>query len=656
MALVLILLPIVVGCALFFIPRTDRRLSRTIGCIVAAVTFFLPLAIGSDGTFAGHWLSRPFIASLHFAWGGLSLWLVLLLALCTFCAVLATNMAQTRTMVALLLMLEGTMMGLFTARDILAFALFWDLMLIPPFFALVGWGEHRETAWRYLIYNFSGGLLLLLATAAFGVIYGSTDVIGTSAHPLIGGWAAWIFAGFAVAFAVKTPLFPLHTWMPATYVDSPPAMVSVVSSVQSKAGLYGLLVITLPFMPSAMMQWRWIFIVAALVSLLYGAFIALVQTDSKRIVAYSSLSHLGLIVLAIFSFNPVALQGAVVYIIAHGLFSAALFLVLGYIEQREDTRSLTRLGGLGRANPMLAGAFTIAALAALGLPGLAGFVGELVILSGVFKSGYFWPALIALIPIVIASAYMLRLLQDVINGPPVNDIPQRRDLTWLEGLAIAPLLAALVIVGVYPHALTSTVALRQAQGDKTLGQAQGDITLRQAQGDITLRQAQGDITLREAQGDIALREAQGDIALRQAQGDKTLRQAQGDIALRQAQGDIALRQAQGDIALRQAQGDIALRQAQGDIALRQAQGDITLRQAQGDITLRQAQGDKTLRQAQDDITRRQAQGDKTLRQAQGDKTLQQAQGDKTLRQAQGDKTLRQAQGDIEQAPDDNRDR
>jgi NADH-quinone oxidoreductase subunit M len=239
-------------------------------------------------------------------------------------------------------------------------------------------------------------------------------------------------------------------------------MVAVVSAVQSKAGLYGFLVIGLPFLSSAMAQWKWIFIVVSLISLLYGAVIALVQTDSKRVVAYSSLSHLGLIVLGIFSLNPVALQGVLVYIVAHGLFSAALFLILGYVEQREGTRSLARLGGLGALDPKLAGAFTIAALAALGLPGLAGFVGEIVILTGVFQAGYFWPALIALIPIVIASAYMLRLLQDTINGPQVKDIPERPDLTWAEGLAVAPLLAALVVLGCYPHAITSTASAATA--------------------------------------------------------------------------------------------------------------------------------------------------------------------------------------------------
>ncbi|MFN2449608.1 MAG: NuoM family protein [Candidatus Baltobacteraceae bacterium] len=458
MSVLLILIPMIAGALLFALPAADRTVSRIAGCAVAAFTFLLPLAAGPGGTFSAHWLSRPFDAAFHLSWSGISLWLVLLLAVCTFCAVLAANVTHTRTMIALLLLLEGSMMGVFTARDLLAFALFWDLMLIPPFFALVGWGGHRETAWRYLLYNFAGGLTLLLATAAFGVIQGSTDVLAGGAHAVIGAWAPWIFAGFAFAFAVKTPLFPLHTWMPATYADTPAPMVSVVSSVQSKAGLYGFLVIGLPFLSGQMAQWRGLFVVIGLISLLYGAFIALAQTDAKRIVAYSSLSHLGLIALAVFSQNPVALQGALIYIVAHGLFSAALFLILGYVEQREGTRSLRRLGGLGALNPKLAGAFTIAALAALGLPGLAGFAGEIVILTGVLRAGLFWPAMIALIPIVLASAYVLRLLQDVMNGPPVEDLPERRDLTLVEGLAVAPLLGALVVLGVNPHALTASVA------------------------------------------------------------------------------------------------------------------------------------------------------------------------------------------------------
>ena len=455
MVLALVVLPIVAGFALFVLPQSDRVVSRATGCIVAAATFALALASSGESQTAT-WLSRPFSAAFHFSNSGIGHWIVLLLALTTFCAILATSVPRMRSFIALMLLLEGTMMGVFLARDLLLFALFWDAMLIPVFLALIGWGEHPATAWRYLIYNFAGGLTLLLATAAYGVIAGSTDVIGATNIAHIGYiWQAWILAGFAFAFLVKTPVWPFHTWMPATYADTPSPMVAVVSAVQSKAGLYGFIVVGLALLPDSMHAAAIAMFWLGLISLFYGALIALVQTDGKRIVAYSSLSHLGLILLAIFSFNALALRGALIYIIAHGLFSAALFLILGYVEEREETRSLLRLGGLGRQNPRLAGAFVIAALAALGLPGLAGFAGEIVILTGLFASGNFWVALIALIPIIIASAYMLRLFQDMMNGPEVADVPVRRDLTWIEGLAVAPLLLAIVLLGLNPHALTT---------------------------------------------------------------------------------------------------------------------------------------------------------------------------------------------------------
>jgi NADH-quinone oxidoreductase subunit M len=352
-----------------------------------------------------------------------------------------------------MLVLEGAMLGLFLSRDLLAFALFWDLMLVPVFLGLIGWSVHPATAWRYFIYNFAGGLLLLMATAAFGVIYGSTDVIGRTDVHLAGAWAPWIFAGFAIAFLVKTPVWPLHTWMPLTYSALPSPMVAVVSAVQSKAGLYGFLAIGLAFLPDYVHEYAPLLIVLGAISLLYGAVAALVANDAKRIVAYSSLSHLGLILIAVAIGNRVALEGAMVYLVAHGLFSAALFLLLGYVEEREGTRSVLRLGGLGRDNPRMAGAFCIACVAALGLPGLAGFAGELVILIGVYQAGGLWAAIVALIAIVLASAYFIRLYQDVMNGPQVDDLPVRPDMNWLEGLAVAPLLAALVIVGVQPHAI-----------------------------------------------------------------------------------------------------------------------------------------------------------------------------------------------------------
>ncbi len=452
LVLATILLPIAAGALLFLLPREDRALSRTLGTAVAIASFVMLLAAGT-GEWSFRWLSRPFTAAFHFGATPVSFWLALLLAVCTACAIAATRVSRTRDFVALMLMLEGTMLGLFLARDLLVFALFWDLMLVPVFFALIGWGEHPATAWRYFIYNFAGGLTLLLATAAFGVIYGSTDVIGRAGAHLAGGWAGWIYAGFAFAFLVKTPVWPFHTWMPPTYSGLPAPMVAVVSAVQSKAGLYGFLAIALALMPEYVHAYALPLMILGAISLIYGAVIALVQTDAKRVVAYSSLSHLGLIVLAVASGNRVALEGALVYIVAHGLFSAALFLLLGYVEEREDTRSLLRLGGIGWKNPRLAGALCIAALAALGLPGLAGFVGELIILIGVYQAGYVWPVIVALVAIVLASAYLLRLYQDLMNGPPVVDVPVRPDIGWIEGLAVAPLLVALVLVGVYPAPL-----------------------------------------------------------------------------------------------------------------------------------------------------------------------------------------------------------
>ena len=453
-----ILLPFAVAIGLFIWPRDDRAISKTAGTLVSIASLALVWTAGSQ-QWSFHWLSRPFVSAFHFGATPVSLWLALLTSLCTACAIAAINLPRTRAFTAWMLVLQGAMLGLFLARDLLTFALFWDLMLVPVFFALTSWSARPSTAWRYLVYNFAAGLLLLIATAAFGVLYGSTDVIGRPGVNLVGGWVPWIFAGFVIAFLVKTPVFPVHTWMPSTYADLPTPMVSVVSAVQSKAGLYGLIVVGPALMPQYLQRYAGIIIVLGVVSLVYGAVAALVQNDAKRVVAYSSLSHLGLIAIAIAIGTPLALQGAVVYLVAHGLFSAALFIVAGFVEEREGTRSLNRLGGLGKRSPRLAGAFCIACLAALGLPGLAGFAGELIMLIGIYQGGALWPAIVGLVAIVLASAYFLRLYQGIMNGPETVDLPIRADLTWAEGLAVAPLLCALLVFGVQPHALLAAVAL-----------------------------------------------------------------------------------------------------------------------------------------------------------------------------------------------------
>ena len=230
------------------------------GAVVAALAFFL-IAIKPDAPDAMlPWLSRPFTASFHLGYGPISYWLVLLLSVVIFSGLIALRIPRSREFTAQVLVLQGAMNGVFLAKDMLLFALFWDLMLIPVFLLMLGWGmpargarSRGTAAWRYLIYNVCGGLTLLLATAAFGVVSGSTDVIGSHTPLTIGYvWGPWIFAGFAFAFLIKTPVWPLHTWMPDTYAELPPPVVAAVSAIQSKAGLYGFIIIGLPFLGEQM--------------------------------------------------------------------------------------------------------------------------------------------------------------------------------------------------------------------------------------------------------------------------------------------------------------------------------------------------------------------------------------------------------------------
>jgi len=470
----LVVVPLLASLGLYFLPRSAEAAAKWIGVAIAFLAFALTLAQYGAPDESLRWLARPFVANFHVGLGtGASYWIVLLLTLSTGCALMVTRVARTRDFVTQMLALLGAMTGVFVARDLLLFALFWDLMLIPVFITLVAWSPTKSnaTAWKYLVYNLVGGLALLLATAAYGIVQGTTDVIGVDPAKLatIGEtWTFWICAGYAFAFLIKTPVWPLHTWMPDTYAELPSPMVAVVSAVQSKAGLYGFIVIGLALFPSFMHAAAPLMFALGLIALVYGALAALVQDDTKRVVAYSSLSHLGLIILAIFSFNPVALGGAIVYLVAHGLFSAGLFMTIGEIELREDTRLLSRLGGLATRNPRLAGGFTIVSLAALGLPGLCGFAGEILILSGLYRAGFVWQTIVALVPIVVAAAYMLRVFQGVMHGPEVDDLPQREDMSPLEMLALAPLVIAIVLLGINPgpvtHIGTPTRAVAQHYG------------------------------------------------------------------------------------------------------------------------------------------------------------------------------------------------
>jgi len=358
----------------------------------------------------------------------------------------------------LLLAFESTLLGLFTAADLLVFYVYWDLMLIPVFVLLAGYTgdpEARRAAWAYLIYNGAGGLVLLLGVVGLVVATHTFEVLGApfSLPPAL-QW--WLFGAFAIAFLVKTPAFPFHAWMPPTYTQSPSPLVAMISGIQSKAGLYGFIVFALPLFPVAAHAWAPFMLGIALLSIVYGAFAALAQTDMKTLVAYTSLSHLGLVLLALFAFDITSLPASILMIVSHGLISAALFIMLGFIEERVRTRDLFAFGGLAAKAPRLQAFMLIAAMAALGLPGLSGFAGEFLILVGSWQTQPVVTA-ISLIAIVIASVYVLRLYQAAIHGE--YRVPAgatgAMELRPREMLIVAPLLAAIVFLGVWPAYLTS---------------------------------------------------------------------------------------------------------------------------------------------------------------------------------------------------------
>ena len=461
--------PILFGLLMLLVPRGNQWV-RIVPILGAVVTFGMSLgfalgffALGETSTTSSvhAWITGPWTAAYHVRVDAISIFFVLLTTFVSVPAIWAAwsyrDAARQRGFLFLLLAFESTLLGLFTAADLLVFYVYWDLMLIPVFLILVGYAgtaEARRAAWSYLIYNGAGGLVLLLGVVGLVASTHTFEVLG-HAWKLDPTAAWWIFGAFAFAFLVKTPAFPFHAWMPPTYTESPPPLVAMVSGIQSKAGLYGFIAFALPLFPDAAHAWAPAMLVLGLVSILYGAITALAQDDMKTLVAYSSLSHLGLVLLALFAFDVTSLPASIVMIVSHGLVSAALFILLGFIEERVRTRDIRSFGGLAARAPRLQALLLVAAMAALGLPGLSGFAGEFLILIGTWQTQPVITAL-SLIAIVIASAYVLRVFQGAMHGPeraPADAAPA--ELRPREMLIVAPLLAAIILLGVWPGSVTS---------------------------------------------------------------------------------------------------------------------------------------------------------------------------------------------------------
>jgi NADH-quinone oxidoreductase subunit M len=399
-------------------------------------------------------------AVYHLGVDGLSLFMVLLTTLIGFIVVLYSFKVMKEKVKAYymtLLFLQAGMTGVFVALDLLLFYLFWEVTLIPMFLLIGRWGGARRiyAAVKFFLYTLAGSLLMLAAIIALywyhydqtGVATFDLGALTMMSYPA--RFQFWAFLGFFVAFAVKVPMFPFHTWLPDAHVEAPTAGSVVLAGVLLKMGTYGLVRFCLPLFPGASQQLAPVILTLGVIGIIYGALLALAQDDLKKLIAYSSISHLGFVVIGIFSFNTVGNAGAVLQMVNHGLITGALFLLVGMVYERTHQRSIPRLGGLAHRLPVYATLFTFFCLASLGLPGLAGFVGEFLVLLGVFQYAPIYAVLGAL-GVILGAAYLLWMLQRVIYGALPEEYRQLPDLSALEILCLLPLVILVLWIGVYP--------------------------------------------------------------------------------------------------------------------------------------------------------------------------------------------------------------
>ncbi len=398
---------------------------------------------------------------------GISLWLVLLTTFLFPISVLASWKVGTdvrRYMIAMLV-LETAVLGSFLALDLIVFFIFFEAILVPMYLLIGGWGGERRVyaAVKFFVYTMAGSAFLLLAiiflyAKASGVGAGTFDVrvLADTAATLPVETARWLFLAFFVAFAVKVPLFPLHTWLPDAHTEAPTAGSVLLAGVLLKVGAYGLIRFNMALFPEASKHFAMAVSVLAVIGIVYGAICALSQRDVKRLVAYSSVSHLGFVVLGLFAFTEQAVTGGVLQMVNHGLATGALFLLVGMIYERTHTRELDEMGGLAGVMPWLLGFFLFAVFASVGLPGLNGFIGEFLVIVGTFAVSH-WLAVCAASAIVLGAIYLLWSYQRVAFGPLRDEHRGLPDVSIREVALLAPVLALLLAFGVYPKALTTAI-------------------------------------------------------------------------------------------------------------------------------------------------------------------------------------------------------
>ncbi len=385
---------------------------------------------------------------------GLSLPMLVLSALLTFLAVLASWKIDKKPAFyfAMLLLLQVGMNGVFLALDFVLFYVFWELVLVPMYFLIAQWGGARReyAAMKFFLYTLFGSVFMLVGIAT---IYLKTNTFDMVRLSVLGGllpaslqW--WLFLLFFLGFAVKVPIWPLHTWLPDAHVEAPTAASAILAGVLLKMGVYGFLRVSLPMLPSAFHQWQWFLAVLAMISIIYGAAVAFAQTDIKKLVAYSSVSHMGFAMLGIAAGTAIGINGAIAVAFSHGLISGMMFLMVGQVYDRAHTREISQLSGLAGQMPVIAGLLAFSAIASIGMPGLSGFVGEFLSLLGAWMSDIpRWIVLLSSFGVLLGAAYLLWMIQRVVLGQPSYVIADCRDATVREIFVVAPLVVLIIAIG-----------------------------------------------------------------------------------------------------------------------------------------------------------------------------------------------------------------
>ncbi|MBI5905875.1 MAG: NADH-quinone oxidoreductase subunit M [Deltaproteobacteria bacterium] len=467
---VLIGLPLVGAALLLFFPRDGKPAIRAFTLAVTLLEFLLSLPVVArfdSGTAAMQLVERaPWLPQYGIAYqvgvDGISLWLLMLTTFIMPIAILSTWAAvekHVKEFMVFMLVLETAMVGVFVATDLFLFYIFWELVLIPMYFLIGVWGGERRiyAAIKFFLYTFVGSVLMLVAILVLYfhhyAVTGSytTDLLKLYELAIPLKMQFWLFGAFFLAFAFKVPMFPFHTWLPDAHVEAPTAGSVILAAVLLKMGTYGFIRFAMALFPAAAADWTPYIAGLAVVGILYGALVAMVQKDVKKLVAYSSVSHLGFVMLGLFAYNLQGIEGAILQMVNHGVSTGALFLIVGIIYERRHTRLISEFGGLAKVVPVFTLCFMVVTLSSVGLPGTNGFVGEFLILLGAFKAHKVL-TVVAALGVIFAAVYMLWMFQRVMYGKVTNDENLRlTDMNAREVAYMLPLLLFVFWIGVYPQ-------------------------------------------------------------------------------------------------------------------------------------------------------------------------------------------------------------